>query len=282
MHILNTAYIWIKSQILLVESRPHKDYVSIQIDFDEFIKQQDNTKPPPLTNILAELIGFEYSKFSEIYDITLDQYGNIIKNTHEYMINNKDFIYSVIYFGIHSRFMKNNELSVSNEELWNYVKNELKYYCTSNSPLNYDAIIPATINHGYGNDMEPSLQKQTDLTCLDLIKETRDVIYESIQKDIQDMKNTCINILKQEVVKYIEPRTLIEYNEIGSNVNKVPEKLSNYTLCDPILMTDYKEAFSDISAVNTDLEKLVQNLNLSTPIDTLLKERNEQRKHIYD
>jgi hypothetical protein len=282
MHILNTAYIWIKSQLVFVDSRLHKDYESIQIEFDEFIKKQDNIKPPPLTNILAELIGFEYTKFSELYDITLDQYRNISKSNLNYMINNKKFMYSFIYFGIHSRFMKNNKISVSNEELWDYVKSELKYYCTSNSPLDYDTIIPAAIQHGYENDMDPSLQKQIDLSCLDLIKETRDVIYESIQKDMKDMKNTCINILKQEVIKYIEPRALTEYNDFGSNINKLPEMLSNYTLNEPIAMTDYKEAFSDISAVNTDLEKLVENLNLSTPIENLIKERTEERKHIYD
>jgi hypothetical protein len=42
-------------------------------------------------------------------------------------------------------------------------------------------------------------------------------------------------------------------------------------------MTDYKEAFSDLSDINVSLEKSLEHINIKDSIEILLKERLKDR-----
>ena len=192
MHILITAYKWIKEQL---QYKSDKNYETIQLEFDEFIQKQNNEKPPPLTHILAETIGFEYNKFKNLYNTTLLEY-KLHEDKHFTMINNLDFMYSFIYFSINSKYIKNNQYTVSSNEIWNYVKNELKFYCTSNSPLDYEAKIPASIPHGYENEMEKS-------TYTDEYKETLKFLYNGLSYECSNLMKECTRF-KKDIIKYIE------------------------------------------------------------------------------
>jgi len=250
MHILKTAYEWIRRQIVPVETNPFKDYETIQQNFDDFIKEQDDTKPPLLTTILAESIGFEFDKFTQIYDKILAKYSD-----HQNNFNNKDYIYSIIYCDIHNRYIRDDKLILTNERLWEFIERELTHKWLNKG--NNEDFIPSSIMHGYGADMEES-------TITDEYNPTNIPFDDSIQKE------------QREVIIYTEPKDVSEYKEIGLTVDKVPEKLTNYTLDNPLAMTDYKEAFSDISAINANLEKLLEHINIKDPPEILMKQREEE------
>ena len=264
IHILITAYNWIKTQL---EYKTNKTYNIIQHEFDEFIKKQHNENPPPLTHLLAETIGFEYDKFTKVYHETLDEY-NLTNNKHFEMLHNIEFMYSFIYFSINNRYSKNNQICISSTELWEYVKNELKFYCTSNSPLDYDAKIAASIPHGYENEMEKS-------TYIDEYKETLKFVYNGLSNECSNVVKECLQF-KKGIIKYIEPKSITEFKEIGIPI-KLPKELSNYTLHKPLEMTDYKEAFSITSNVNLDDINLK---NITVPIDELAKQLEAQRNNL--
>ena len=253
MHILKTAYNWIREQITPVETNPFKDYESIQQNFDDFIKQQDETKPPPLTTILAESIGFEFIKFTQLYDRIFSQYPN--------SFNNKDYIYSIIYHDIHNRYIKDDKLTITNEILWNFVEHELtnKWFNNFNK-TNNEHFIPSSIDHGYGEDMQESILTTN---------------YEYNPNNIS--LDNSIQQKQKEVIIYTEPKSLSEYKKIGISVDKVPEKLTNYTLDDPLAMTDYNEAFSDMSAINTNLEKSLEHINITENVNILMEKRLAER-----
>ena len=257
MHILKTAYEWIRAQITPVETSPFKDYESIQQNFDDFIKQQDESKPPPLTTILAESIGFEFYKFTQLYDRIFSQYPN--------SFNNKDYIYSIIYHDIHSRYIKDDKLTITNEILWHFVEYELTNKWLNNfNKTNTENFLPSSIGHGYGEDMQESILTTN---------------YEYNPNNIS--LDNSIQQKQKEVIIYTEPKSLSEYKEIGISVDKVPEKLESYTLDDPLAMTDYKEAFNDISAVNANLEDSLAHINIKDPPEILMKQREEERTAIY-
>ena len=71
--------------------------------------------------------------------------------------------------------------------------------------------------------------------------------------------------------------SLTEYKEFGITADKVPEKLANYTLDDPLSMTDYKEAFSDLSDINTNLEKLLEHINITENVNILMEKKLAER-----
>jgi len=259
MHILKTAYNWIKEQITPVETNPFKDYESIQMNFDDFIKQQDETKPPPLTTILAESIGFEFDKFTQIYDKILSQYSHNL--TH---FNNKDYIYSIIYCDIHNRYIKDDKLTITNEILWKFVEHELTHkWLNKLNNTNYENFIPSSIGHGYGEDMQESI-----LTPNDEYNPNNILFDNNIQQE------------QKEVIIYTEPKDLSEYKDIGLTVDKVPEKLINYTLDDPLAMTDYKEAFNDMSAINANLEKSLEHVNITENVNILMEKRLKERREL--
>ena len=262
MHILITAYKWIKEQL---EHKSDKNYETIQLEFDEFIQKQNNEKPPPLTHILAETIGFEYNKFKNLYNTTLLEY-KLHEDKHFTMINNLDFMYSFIYFSINSKYIKNNQYTVSSNEIWNYVKNELKFYCTSNSPLDYEAKIPASIPHGYENEMEKS-------TYTDEYKETLKFLYNGLSNECSNLMKECTRF-KKDIIKYIEPKAITEFKQIGIPL-QIPIKLEDYSIYEPIQMTDYKEAFSIGSNIILDIEC---NKDISTPINELMKKYEKDRQ----
>jgi len=186
MHILKTAYNWIREQITPVETNPFKDYESIQQNFDDFIKQQDETKPPPLTTILAESIGFEFTKFTQLYDRVFSQYLN--------SFNNKDYIYSIIYHDIHNRYIKDDKLTITNEILWHFVEYELTNKWLNNfNKINNENFIPSSIGHGYGEDMQQSI-----LTTNYEYNPNNISLDESIHKE------------QKEVIIYTEPKALSE------------------------------------------------------------------------
>jgi curved DNA-binding protein CbpA len=253
MHILKTAYNWIKEQITPVETNPFKDYESIQQNFDDFIKEQDETKPPPLTTILAESIGFEFTKFTQLYDRILAEYSH---NSNYF--NNKDYIYSIIHCDIHNRYIRDDKLILTNDRLWEFVEHEL-----TNKWLNKNLCencIPSSIGHGYGEDMQQS---------------TLTTNYEYNPNNIS--LDNSIQQKQKEVIIYTEPKDLSEYKEIGLTIDKVPEKLTNYTLDDPLAMTDYNEAFSDMSAINTNLEKSLEHINITENVNILMEKRLAER-----
>jgi curved DNA-binding protein CbpA len=255
MHILKTAYNWIKEQITPVETNPFKDYESIQQNFDDFIKQQDETKPPPLTTILAESIGFEFDKFTKIYDRILAEYSH---NPNHF--NNKDYIYSIIYCDIHNRYIRDDKLILTNERLWEFVEHELTHkWLNKLNNTNYENFIPSSIGHGYGADMEESTRTPCDEYNPNIIHN------DSIQQE------------QKEVIIYTEPQDISEYKELGCTVDKIPEKLTNYTLDDPLSMTDYKEAFSDLSDINTNLEKSLEHINITENVNILMEKRLAER-----
>jgi len=253
MHILKTAYNWIKEQITPVETNPFKDYESIQMNFDDFIKQQDETKPPPLTTILAESIGFEYDTFTQIYDKIFAKYSH--NPTH---FNNKEYIYSIIYCDIHNRYIRDDKLILTNEQLWEFVEDELTHKWLNNT--NYENFIPSSIDHGYGADMQESTQTSNDEYTPNNI---------SLDNHIQQEQ--------KEVIIYTEPKDLSEYKNIGLTVDKVPIKLTNYTLDIPLAMTDYKEAFSDLSDINAHLEKSLEHINITESVTVLMEKRLAER-----
>lgn len=263
MHILITAYKWIKEQI---EYKTTKDYQTIQDEFDNFIKKQNNEKPPPLTHILAETIGFEYDKFKNIYNATLLEY-KLHEDKHFTMINNLDFMYSFIYFSINSKYIKNNQYTVSSNEIWNYVKSELRFYCTSNSPLDYDAKIPASIPHGYENEMEKS-------SIMNEYKETLKFLYNGLSNECSNLMKECTRF-KKDIIKYIEPKSITEFKQVGIPL-QLPIKLEDYSINEPIQMTDYNEAFTVTSNINLDsISK-----DLTTPINQLMKKYEEDRLNL--
>lgn len=256
MHILKTAYNWIREQITLVETNIFKDYDSIQLAFDDFIKQQDETKPPPLTTILAESIGFELDKFTQIYDRILEEYSH---NSNHF--NNKEYIYSIIYSHIHNRYIRDDKLILTNERLWEFVEHELRHkWLNKFNNTNYENCIPSSIGHGYGEDMQKSI-----------VPSNNEYNPNNIPLDVSIQKE------QKEVIIYTEPKDISEYKELGMTIGKLPEKLANYTLDDPLAMTDYKEAFCDLSDINANLEKLLEHINIEDSVEILLKKRLDKR-----
>jgi hypothetical protein len=261
MHILKTAYNWINEQITPVETNPFKDYESIQLNFDDFIKQQDETKPPPLTTILAESIGFELDKFTEIYDRILTVRLAWTADDTSNHFNNKEFIYSIMYSDIHKRYIRDGKLTITNDRLWEFVEHELIYKWLNKA--SFEDFIPSSIDHGYGADM----QKST-LTPNEEYNPNNISLNDSIENK------------QKEVIIYTEPKALSEYKEIGISVNKIPEKLKNYTLDDPLAMTDYNEAFSDMSAINANLEESLAYINITDPVEVLMEKRLEEMRNL--
>jgi len=256
MHILKTAYNWIREQITLVETNPFKDYESIQKNFDDFIKQQDESKPSPLTTILAESIGFEFDKFTQLYDKILAQYSHNLNH-----FNNKDYIYSIMYSDIHNSYIRNEQLIISNEKLWEYVEHELIHkWINKLNKVNSEDFIPSSILHGYGADMQESTVTANNKYNPD------NVLYDDTIKKEQ-----------KEVIIYTEPKDLSEYNELRMTVDKIPEKLTNYTYFE---MTDYKEAFSDVSDINANLKKSLEHINITDNVTILMKKKIKERNFI--
>jgi hypothetical protein len=165
--------------------------------------------------------------------------------------------------------VKDSKLTITSDKLWEYVKNELTDYFTSSKSSLHDQLIPSSILHGYGNQMEISKPRNV----LDEIDATDGIDDSGAQSEEYKFSD-------KELIKYIEPERYCKFNNIGIPYDKLPDKLSNYSLNTPISMTDYVEAYSNSSNIISDLEKQLKSLNTSSPIEELLKQRLIERNSI--
>jgi hypothetical protein len=245
MHVLVNAYKWIKEQIEIVQSKGDQEYEVVQAEFDEFIKNQELDKPPPLTTILAEKIGFDYETFTNIYNEIIQQYVRVgILEGITDIVTNIEFMYSWTYFKVFSKFIKNDNFDdvIPQEELWQTVRCEINEYCKQNlNGIDYNTVITASIPHGYGINMVPSKMSMNTI-----YREILEQVYETIKI------NPVLPCLTDLVV-YNEPNS--QNIEMGTDLI-IPNELDNYGLDKPISMTDYMTAFSDKTQEKEYLEKL--------------------------
>ena len=261
MHILNMAYKWIREQLLIVENKEYKDYDSIQLAFDNFIKNQDEAKLPPLTHLHGESIGYDYSSFCKLYDKIIATQSNKLQGY------NKNFIYSFIYSSIHLNYINQSILQISKEQLWEYVETQLISHLSTTYDTDNTAErrIPSSIPHGYGSQMESSATPSDEYVNMTPAEYTR-------------LQNDTSYVFSEQLIQYIEPTSINKYNNIGIPAEKLPEKLSNYSLNTPLLMADYLEAYCTSSNIRLDLEKQLNRMNITAPIEELMKKRLIERE----
>ena len=108
----------------------------------------------------------------------------------------------------------------------------------------------------------------------------------NISKELQYYGTSNINNINLLKLIYKYAKYFTDYKCLQA-VDKMVNYLqrSDRRICMEFTYTkgySYEYNTVDISEVNTALEKLIENINLTTPLENLIKERTEERKHIYD
>ena len=110
-------------------------------------------------------------------------------------------------------------------------------------------------------------------TYTDEYKKTLKFLYDGLSNECSNLMKECTRF-KKDIIKYIEPKAITEFKQIGIPL-QIPIKLEDYSIYEPIQMTDYKEAFSIGSNIILDIEC---NKDISTPINELMKKYEKDRQ----
>ena len=139
MIILKNSYNWIKNKLEIVNERGNKTSDEIEKDFDEFLKQQEDQRPPKISDVFADAIGISYQKF-------LDKY----KEKEDVIKISLPISYDMILSQLYYRYIRCPDVAETDEELWKFI--DLEFELLQNSKHD-ENISTASIHHGYGNEM---------------------------------------------------------------------------------------------------------------------------------
>lgn len=196
MWVLESSYKWVKAQL---EHTTTKTVEDVEKEFEDFLKAQEEKRPPVISEVFAESIAFTFDDFLEkIYN---QEFGIIIGAPPAATI------YHFVLAEIHREWLKNKFVDV-----WKTARGCIERF------KNADAFAPASIQHGYAQDMSDSTQDET-----------------------------VRSFGKHEVVVYTEPKSFFEskYDEAITEA-ELPQRLPDYTKNTRYLyMTDYKQAFKE-------------------------------------
>ena len=109
-------------------------------------------------------------------------------------------------------------------------------------------------------------------TYTDEYKETLKFLYNGLSNECSNLMKECTRF-KKDIIKYIEPKSITEFKQIGIPL-QIPIKLEDYSIYEPIQMTDYNEAFTVTSNINLDNVSK----DLTTPINELMKKYEKDRQ----
>lgn len=167
MLILKNCYDWIKQKLEIVEQ---KNLTSVENDFDEFIKTQNNNKPPKLSSIIADIIDLNYDTFFE----------KIYKNRNSDSILPLTIMYDLILTQLYYHHLRNPSIIDNHDEVWKFIENEFNNILNQKHDNNLSS---ASIYHGYGNEMSFTDNEDIIPFNTDIIeyKEPESIFHPSLQ-----------------------------------------------------------------------------------------------------
>lgn len=238
MFILKNSYEWIKQKLEIVEQ---KNFHNIENDFDDFIKKQDNDKPPKLSSIIADIIGFNYDTFFE----------KIYKKKH---IDNLPvtIMYDIILTQLYYHHLRNPNIIDNPDDLWNFIQNEFDNIL--NQKHDNNTISTASILHGYGNEMTHSK-------------------YLFPYENYNDDKFTPF-VDNTDIIEYKEPESIFHHSSEIVQKIELTDKLDDYTVnTKNLYMSDYKKAFTTYNSNISSTYDHLFNGSADEPLDVLFNYR---------
>lgn len=137
MITLECSYTWIKEQLEHAEKNT-KTLEEVEKEFADFVAAQEATKPPPISDVIAETVGLPYTRFQEII--------KDINEIEDCKRMTPAIAYDLIVRGLYERYQEDTEA----EMLESIVK---EYYTQLCNDAELGKTFPAAIEHGYGDDM---------------------------------------------------------------------------------------------------------------------------------
>lgn len=138
MIVLERSYAYIKEQLESVAERGTKTSEDLEREFTEFLEMQDLLRPPAISDVFAESIGFTKDVFAIQQTQTQTQHTKLKSHTIP-----DDIIYNMVLNYLHSEWLKNKFIDVLS-----VATAEIERLNTTNEEL-----FPASIPHGYQDDM---------------------------------------------------------------------------------------------------------------------------------